>query len=80
MTMPGSESEKPFVLARKVFYPSAPPKHEKGAICKANQRSSNVCRIVGAAKLRSNSKASSKKLKQPGSESEKPFVLARKGF
>ena len=57
-----------------------PAKHEKVVIYIANQRSSNVCRIEGAAKLRSNSKASSKKVKQPGSESEKPFVLARKGF
>ena len=52
---PGSEVEKLFVLARKSFYISDPPKHEKEAIYEVNQRNSNVCRIAGAAKLRSNS-------------------------
>lgn len=53
---PGSEVEKLFVLARKSFYISDPPKHEKEAIYEVNQRNSNVCRIAGAAKLRSNSR------------------------
>lgn len=53
---PGSEVEKLFVLARKSFYISEPPKHEKEAIYKVNERNSNVCRIAGAAKLRSNSR------------------------
>jgi hypothetical protein len=44
------------VLARKSFYISDPPKHEKEAIYEVNQRNSNVCRIAGAAKLRSNSR------------------------
>mgnify|MGYP000200562987 CR=1 FL=1 len=54
--VPGSEVEKLFVLARKSFYISDPPKHEKEAIYKVNERNSNVCRIAGAAKLRSNSR------------------------
>ena len=45
---PGSEVEKLFVLARKSFYISDPPKHEKEAIYEVNQRNSNVCRIAGA--------------------------------
>lgn len=53
---PGSEVEKLFVLARKSFYITDPPKHEKEAIYKVNERNSNVCRIAGAAKLRSNSR------------------------
>lgn len=52
---PGSEVEKLFVHARKSFYISDPPKHEKEAIYEVNERNSNVCRIAGAAKLRSNS-------------------------
>ena len=52
---PGSEVEKLFVLARKSFYITDPPKHEKEAIYEVNERNSNVCRIAGAAKLRSNS-------------------------
>ena len=52
---PGSEVEKLFVHARKSFYITDPPKHEKEAIYEVNQRNSNVCRIAGAAKLRSNS-------------------------
>ena len=44
------------VHARKSFYISDPPKHEKEAIYKVNERNSNVCRIAGAAKLRSNSR------------------------
>ena len=43
------------VHARKSFYITDPPKHEKEAIYEVNQRNSNVCRIAGAAKLRSNS-------------------------
>ena len=53
---PGSEIEKLFVLARKSFSISDPPKHEKEAIYEVNQRNSNVCRIAGAAKLQSNSR------------------------
>lgn len=53
--VPGSEVEKLFVHARKSFYITDPPKHEKEAIYEVNQRNSNVCRIAGAAKLRSNS-------------------------
>ena len=37
---PGSEVEKLFVLARKSFYISDPPKHEKEAIYEVNQRNS----------------------------------------
>ena len=44
------------VHARKSFYISEPPKHEKEAIYEVNERNSNVCRIAGAAKLRSNSR------------------------
>lgn len=43
---PGSEVEKLFVHARKSFYISDPPKHEKEAIYEVNQRNSNVCRIA----------------------------------
>ena len=53
---PGSEEEKLFVLARKSFYITDPPKHEKEAIYEVNERNSNVCRIAGAAKLQSNSR------------------------
>ena len=56
---PGSEVEKLFVHARKSFYISDPPKHEKEAIYEVNERNSNVCRIAGAAKLRSNSRGAS---------------------
>ena len=45
---PGSEIEKLFVLARKSFYITDPPKHEKEAIYEVNERNSNVCRIAGA--------------------------------
>ena len=44
------------VHARKSFYITDPPKHEKEAIYEVNERNSNVCRIAGAAKLRSNSR------------------------
>ena len=51
-----SRAQGEIVHARKSFYISDPPKHEKEAIYKVNERNSNVCRIAGAAKLRSNSR------------------------
>ena len=52
----GRGEQGEIVLARKSFYISDPPKHEKEAIYEVNERNSNVCRIAGAAKLRSNSR------------------------
>ena len=42
---PGSEVEKLFVHARKSFYITDPPKHEKEAIYEVNQRIPNVAEL-----------------------------------
>ena len=51
--MPGSQSQISY-RARMIRYLTLrPSKHEDEAICSANLRSLNVCRIAGAAKRRS---------------------------
>ena len=54
MKISGSKIQKVVRACTIRFLNLGPAKHEKVAIYGVNQRISNVCRIAGAAKLRSN--------------------------